>query len=71
MVAFLQEGGKIPDPQMELKIVSSRVNELSEDKRGVYNEFHQVQQPSHLTFEVPVSVLKVKRVDCSLMCCLR
>jgi len=29
MVAFLQEGGKIPDSQMELKIVSSRGNELS------------------------------------------
>ena len=29
MMAFLQEGGKIPDSQMELKIVSSRGNELS------------------------------------------
>ena len=29
MVAFLQEGGKIPDSQMGLKIVSSRVNELT------------------------------------------
>jgi len=29
MMTFLQEGGKIPDSQMELKIVSSRGNELS------------------------------------------
>ena len=29
MVAFLQEGRKILDSQMELKIVSSRVNKLS------------------------------------------
>ena len=29
LVASLQEGGKIPDSQMELKTVSSRVNELS------------------------------------------
>ena len=28
MVAFLQESGKILDSQMELKIVSSRVNKL-------------------------------------------
>ena len=29
MVASLQEGGKIPDSQMEFKKASSRVNELS------------------------------------------